>query len=612
VTWEVYRRLEPMPPYTELQRGFAAEVADPLWLLGRQWQVGEHAGEDASSPVLVELDVAHTPLEPVAGMDPAVVPAEALLEGRPRTGGRSAAGADRPRCGRRVDGGPARGDVVRDAARAVRRRLRRGGRRPGGLAGRLIEPDSAALSGFALRPDFWQPELLTHAATVPVGGVELTVTGHDGGDVDWYTADATGPLAAPAFARRQVIPQRLQYPGAPAPRWWQIEDGAVDIGGFPPDRSHLATALLIELVCGHANDWFTLPVPSPAPPEDGPPPPSSGVVVSIGTARVKDGFDDWWDLTIPPGRRRPAGRPDEAPGPWSLFRTAGLDRSSLVVWPTATTPLSGPALDDVILGVDEDANLMWAVELTVDGLALLLSPDSSAALAETRRSGSRDFTWRPSTTLPEHWHPYRIESRPAPQRRVFVQGLVADLSAGPDAGTRESARSELLGAGAGTSWPRAPYRIRAFGSNAATHSPAAPTAGRCSGGSGGACRFSADRSHICASTCSRRVARPCQLVRVRRTTLCSAAFGVGNRLAARALGCRCAVSVRPPLLRPTPESAARSSSRTTASRRSGLARFACSSRSQISSSGDFGSKYASTPIASSAPADIGKQSLQPG
>ena len=81
MTWEHYRRLEPEPPSTDLQRGFAAEVADPLWMLGRQWQVGEHAGEDASSPVLVELQVAHTPLETVAGLDPTLVPAEVILEG---------------------------------------------------------------------------------------------------------------------------------------------------------------------------------------------------------------------------------------------------------------------------------------------------------------------------------------------------------------------------------------------------------------------------------------------------------------------------------------------------------------------------------------------------
>ena len=58
----------------------------------------------------------------------------------------------------------------------------------------------------------------------------------------------------------------------------------------------------------------------------------------------------------------------------------------------ATTPSSGPVLDDVVLGVDEDANLMWAVELRADGLDLALSAESSAALEETRRTGTRDFT----------------------------------------------------------------------------------------------------------------------------------------------------------------------------------------------------------------------------
>jgi len=172
------------------------------------------------------------------------------------------------------------------------------------------------------------------------------------------------------------------------------------------------------------------------------------VVVTLGRLRVKDGFDEWWDLTIPPGDGDPAAGPDEAPGPWSLFRTTGLDRSSLVVWPSAATPISGPVLDDVVLGVDEDANLMWAVELRVDGRDVALSAESNLALEETRRSGTRDFTWLPSTTLPRFWHPYRIEQRPAPARRVFVQGLVADLR-DPGAPPRDPARSELIGGGAG-------------------------------------------------------------------------------------------------------------------------------------------------------------------
>ena len=442
MTWEHFRRLEPMPPYTDLARGFAAEVADPAWLLGRQWQVGEHTGEDASSPVLVELQVAHTPLEPVAGLDPTVVPAEAILEGT---------ALDWWTVGRRVLVGRAVAPALTTAQLAAVAfavvvepyGATLVGEVDGLAAWRagLVAADDPAIEGMVERPDFWQAATLTHEATVPVAGATLTVTGHGGGDVDWFTADADGPLPAPAFVTRQVVPSRLHYPGAPAPRWWQIEDAAVDVGGFPPDRAHLATALLIELVSDHANDWFTMPVPPPAPGVDGgTTPASAGTVVTLGLVRVKNGFDEWDVLTVPPGADDPPAGPDEAPGPWSLYRTAGLDRSSLVVWPTATAPLSGPALDEVVLGVDEDANLMWAVELRVDGLDLQLSVDSTAALRETRRTGTRSFTWQPSTALPEHWHPYRIETRSSPRRRVFVQGLVA----APE-GVRAGALSDLLG-----------------------------------------------------------------------------------------------------------------------------------------------------------------------
>jgi hypothetical protein len=56
--WEVlpviptWSRLEPLPLTTgDLTPGVQALVADPLWLLGRQWQFDELRGEDAGSPV---------------------------------------------------------------------------------------------------------------------------------------------------------------------------------------------------------------------------------------------------------------------------------------------------------------------------------------------------------------------------------------------------------------------------------------------------------------------------------------------------------------------------------------------------------------------------------
>jgi hypothetical protein len=48
-------RLEPLPATPDLEPALRAPLADPLWLLARQWQFGELHGDDAGSPVEVEL-----------------------------------------------------------------------------------------------------------------------------------------------------------------------------------------------------------------------------------------------------------------------------------------------------------------------------------------------------------------------------------------------------------------------------------------------------------------------------------------------------------------------------------------------------------------------------
>ena len=54
-------RIEPLPRSTELQLALQAQIADPLWFLARQWQMGEFAAEDAGSPMVARLnaDVGH-------------------------------------------------------------------------------------------------------------------------------------------------------------------------------------------------------------------------------------------------------------------------------------------------------------------------------------------------------------------------------------------------------------------------------------------------------------------------------------------------------------------------------------------------------------------------
>ena len=48
-------RFEPSPRDPGIGDGLAARVHDPLWLLARQWQVGEFQGEDSGTPIMARL-----------------------------------------------------------------------------------------------------------------------------------------------------------------------------------------------------------------------------------------------------------------------------------------------------------------------------------------------------------------------------------------------------------------------------------------------------------------------------------------------------------------------------------------------------------------------------
>jgi hypothetical protein len=90
-----WRRLEGTNVDPEMTEGLSARIADPLWSLCRQWQVGEFHGEDAASPLLVAAEVESIPLTSVrAGGTQAeiraVTPIESIIEAEAITGGRAA------------------------------------------------------------------------------------------------------------------------------------------------------------------------------------------------------------------------------------------------------------------------------------------------------------------------------------------------------------------------------------------------------------------------------------------------------------------------------------------------------------------------------------------
>jgi hypothetical protein len=415
-------------------RALRAEVHDPAWFLGRQWQLGEHVGDDAASPTVVNVSATETPLthaRPGPDFDPRIAPPETVVEAEP---------GQWWTIGRRVRVGQALRSAVPPAQRDDPALLLAGLPAPydrlhdRGLDGLALFRDRVSLglddAAFAaLRvplqepDDDWQPDSLHYRASFAAGSVALEVPRHDGGDVDWYSVTATGtPPADGTPLTRTSHPTRVNYPGAPAPRWWQLDDHRVDPGAVAPQRTQLTALLTIHASATQRGDWFTAPLVV-----------SAGSLVTVRSIEVQDSMD-----------LVEAATPVED---WSLYEVAGLGPQHLLVWPTVSGPVTAPAsLDDVLIGVDEDANVLWAVERRVDGVDVTAAENEASGEAEVQRgqiavTATPRFGYRPSSKLAPFWYPYLLSTDGG--RRRFLRGSQADLTARPIA-AEDGPASRLL------------------------------------------------------------------------------------------------------------------------------------------------------------------------
>lgn len=88
-TVTMWNRVEGRPRKNDFNRALRAEIRDPLWMLTKQWQLGEFEGDDAGSPVLARASINKKQLskyKPANGNVQAYnnnIPLEALVEQLP-------------------------------------------------------------------------------------------------------------------------------------------------------------------------------------------------------------------------------------------------------------------------------------------------------------------------------------------------------------------------------------------------------------------------------------------------------------------------------------------------------------------------------------------------
>jgi hypothetical protein len=424
--FDLHARLEAIHAVNDplaLRAAVRAEIHDPAWLLGRQWQLGEHQGSDAAFPTLVQMAVGETPVTGATNSsdrDPRVTPPEVVIESEPDQWWT---------IGRRVRVGQAfkqriptdrRTELALHDLAAPYDRLN-DGKTPDGYAIyqnrstlNLPDADFHALGVPADEPaDDWVPADLAYTATFNAGPATLTVPRHDGGSVDWYSTTATGPNppAPSPPTTRTSYPTRVNVPGGPNPRWWQIENHRLDPGAVPPARTHLTALLLIRATSARDDGWFTAPLQAPI-----------GTLVAVTSMTVTDSMD----LT---DTNTPATD-------WSLFHVSGRRTNEVLLWPTVAHPLTATVpLDVVDIGVDEDANIAWAVEKRVNGAEVVETDPPAAAPPDTPPTGEvaimrpRRYRYIPATDVPQYWHPYLMQTTGSVRR--YNQGRLADLDVRP-------------------------------------------------------------------------------------------------------------------------------------------------------------------------------------
>ncbi len=419
-----YLRIEPKRSVGDLAEGIRMEAHDPEWILGRQWRMGEHQGENASSHVSIKLKVSEIEVESIEGMDGInlqSMPPEALIEGEAE---------DWWTPGRRVLYGRRASAEMPPLNNADPKYLLDelpypyDGFKGVGYDGYELYKDRQPLNLspglFAdvpqnTNPSFWSSSRFRYDADFNLknGTNQLELKDHRGGALDWWSVDAKGPLPQPQGNQIRSIDKtivgRLTFPGAPHPRLWMLENHSIDIAGSAPSRSHFATLLLIECLAGLGDNWFQFPVTS-----------KPGVVLQIEEAEVIDSFNETWKLTPPTD--------------WKLFGVKGLDGDSVLLWPKSSIPLEGKPLEEVALGIDEDANLLFAVERRVGGRDLVTAPSETPVVdgvpnqpdSVINANADHGYKYRANSEIKEFWHPYVID-KTGSQRR-FIQARFQDLS----------------------------------------------------------------------------------------------------------------------------------------------------------------------------------------
>jgi hypothetical protein len=409
-------RLEPRSRLRDFSEGVAAKTADPLWMLARQWQMGELKADNAGSPLKVELtyrtqavevlqkgnvdeveQLNGTPVEtmiereifPMTWRERVRIGQEFERRARQTLGQRATALIDLYRKEYGIKPPPAKQWIETD--HETRRFIRLmtdkviDGKKlldsrtnptpidlPSGIgrdeveelfsqlktwrAALYSEPaESSHGNAWASNQLAYRFELNPPPSDGGAAKTHLVAEDYRSGDFDWYSVNGKTKLRGPWVDVPEPIKAyatRITI-GGTSLRWWAFEDAKTDFGDLDVGTPDLAKMLLMEFVFAHGDDWFSVPLPVEV-----------GQLTQISGLKVYNVFGE--DPIEIPSARHHGGDPLQR---WEVFTIAGEGEydepgigDCLYVPRVSIYREESPPLEEVRFLRDEGANMVWGVE----------------------------------------------------------------------------------------------------------------------------------------------------------------------------------------------------------------------------------------------------------
>lgn len=507
-----YNRLENRTRSEDFSKSLRAEVRDPLWMLSRQWQMGEFRAENTGSPIKSRVHAQIHPVQRYMAKANGKVkeigpqqPLEVFVE-RESIPMDLLMRAEMGRHFRRILARaindetmleqvlnrlltviapvslrlelPAKGPGARHLfanrkLRQVASLLARGRTLDGGALFQYLTADPG--HGFS---DFFDPQNLpTSAASVDALGEEflawfrrtysqpeeeredsyraergeyefylgatdpagntyaLHAPQYHQGSLDWYAFDQVGDptgeaadLVASGAASGKahvatMLPTVARFAGMPHSRWWQFEDGRVNLQVPRGGALNPAEIVFNDFALHFSNDWMIFPLTVPF-----------GHLCELEKIVVTDVFGQRSKVLL-------AGHSSTNDYErWDLFSLKKRGGSGhdyrLFVPPVVDRIQEGKPFEAVHLMRDEMANMVWAIEQTIgdgmgqgtDGyesgeavrkyLESLLPP---APAREENATPDNAMRYKLATPVPENWIPFVPVRVANDQREIQLQ-----------------------------------------------------------------------------------------------------------------------------------------------------------------------------------------------